>query len=100
MILSLLWPVISVCATRFMYKSCIFYTRSISSLWEEQGDTKGVFGVWFSLLSGRNREIRKKCLGECCGRTEKLRYPRVRARLHQTQRAGACDRFGAPLDLE
>ena len=29
-----------------------------------------------------------------------LRYPRVRARLHQTQLAGTCDRFGAPLDLQ
>ncbi|HEV7234981.1 MAG TPA: hypothetical protein VGN15_02300, partial [Ktedonobacteraceae bacterium] len=29
-----------------------------------------------------------------------LRYPRVRARLHQTQLAGTGDRFGAPLDLQ
>ena len=29
-----------------------------------------------------------------------LRYARARARLQQTQRAGTCDRFGAPLDLE
>ena len=39
-------------------------------------------------------------LKECCGRTDTLRYPRVRARLHQTQLAGTCDRFGAPLNLE
>ena len=29
-----------------------------------------------------------------------LRYPRVPARLQQTQLAGTCDRFGAPLDAE
>ena len=29
-----------------------------------------------------------------------MKYPRVRARLQQTQLAGTCDRFGAPLDLE
>ena len=33
-----------------MYKLCIFYTSSIASLWEEQGDTKGVFEVWFSFI--------------------------------------------------
>src|SRR5579872_297708 len=93
---SLLWQVRTFCATCFMYQSCIFYTRSIASLQEKQEDTKGVFGVLFYLLSGRNREILK----ECCGSTEKLRYPRVQARLQQTQLAGTCDRFGAPLDLE
>src|ERR1700730_19281193 len=47
-----------------------------------------------------NREILKECLGDCCGRTEKLKYPRVRARLQQIQLAGTCDRFSTPLDLE
>src|SRR5438105_6501672 len=83
-----------------MYKSCIFYTRTMASLSYEPEDTKGVFGVLFYLLYGRNKEILKECLGYYCGSTDTLKYPRVRARLQQTQLAGTCDRFGAPLDLE
>ena len=52
------------------------------------------------VLYRRNREIRKECLGQCGGRTDTLKYPRVWARLHQTQLAGTGDRFGAPLDGE
>jgi hypothetical protein len=40
---------------------------------------------------GVHTETRKCCSGCCCGDARKL---------NQAQLAGACDRFGAPLDLE
>jgi hypothetical protein len=53
--LLLLWPVISACATCFLY----LHVRSIPASGQEQRETEVLFGVMFSLLGGRNRVILK-----------------------------------------
>src|SRR5437588_12654071 len=61
MTLSLLWPVISVCATTQA-------TRSIAAFRYARRDPKGVFGV---VLWDVGIETRKRCLGWCCGSIER-----------------------------